>query len=136
AHIATPLGETGISQFQNEQPLLAAITATAGSKEGLYMFPAMNPGESMDDYQKKLASNPSGMVLFHNPGASAMTPARLTGEFIVELLMVLMGTWLLARSAVKGFGGRVGFFCVVGVIACLWTNFSYWNWYSFPTDYT
>jgi hypothetical protein len=48
----------------------------------------------------------------------------------------LLAVFLLSRTALTGFGARVGFVAVVGVIAALATNVSYWNWYGFPGNYT
>jgi hypothetical protein len=35
-----------------------------------------------------------------------------------------------------GFGRRFGIAVLVGVIAGIATNLSYWNWYGFGLDYT
>jgi hypothetical protein len=136
AHIATPLGATGIGTISGEQPLLSSMTSVLGDKPGLYMFPAMDTAAPMQEYEKKLAANPSGLLIYRQPGALAMEPTQLVGELIAEIVMVLLGVWLLSKAAVSSFGARLGFFCIVGLVASLWTNFSYWNWYTFPTSYT
>ncbi|HLY80874.1 MAG TPA: hypothetical protein VKQ70_15940, partial [Caulobacteraceae bacterium] len=35
-----------------------------------------------------------------------------------------------------GFSQRLGLAVLVGLIAGMATNFSYWNWYGFGLDYT
>ncbi|MEO6871268.1 MAG: hypothetical protein ABI233_03500 [Chthoniobacterales bacterium] len=38
----------------------------------------------------------------------------------------------MSEFRLTGFGARVGFVVVAGVLAALATNISYWNWYDFP----
>jgi hypothetical protein len=136
AHIATPLGATGVSMISGEEPLLTSMTAVLGDKPGLYMFPSMDPAAPMQEYEKKLAANPSGLLIYRRAGGLALEPTQLVGELIAEIVMVLLGVWLLSKAALSSFGARLGFFCIIGLVASLWTNFSYWNWYTFPTSYT
>ncbi len=44
--------------------------------------------------------------------------------------------FLLAQTRIVSFVGRVGFVLVVGILAAITTNVSYWNWYGFPGAYT
>jgi len=39
-------------------------------------------------------------------------------------------------ASAAGFGRRLTLAAVVGVIAAMATNLSYWNWYGFSLDYT
>ena len=134
AHVASPLGAVGIQTIPGEQPVLSAFTAVLGDKAGLYLFPAMEG--SMADYEKKLAASPSGLLVYRAPGAAPMTPGQLIGELAVEMLLVLLAVWVLSKTTITGFGGRLGFFFVTGLLAALWTNVSYAVWYSFPPLYT
>ena len=47
-----------------------------------------------------------------------------------------MVVFLLAQTRIVSFVGRVGFVLVVGILAAITTNVSYWNWYGFPCVYT
>lgn len=137
AHVVTPIGAIGISQISGEGPLLTLMTTALADKPGLYMFPAMDEGaDAMDKYGKKLQTMPSGMVVYRRAGAKPLDPVQLLGEFALEMVLVLLGVWLLSKTVAVGFGARLGFFCVVGLVASLWTNVSYWNWYTFPANYT
>jgi hypothetical protein len=46
------------------------------------------------------------------------------------------GGIFLAQTRFIGYGARVGFVVVAGVVAAITTNVSYWNWFGFPTAYT
>jgi hypothetical protein len=128
AHIATPLGNIGMSTIQNEAPVTAALKASLGDRGGLYMYPASN-------MQGQTAPGPSG-ILAYTPGQMEMTPTTLASEFAVELMEALIAAFLLSMTALRSYGARVGFVSLVGLAAVLSTNPSYSIWYRFPTDYT
>lgn len=144
AHMVLPLGTIGISEIPNEAAVLSAMQASVVS-HGLYMFPGMGlgPNPSMKDmnaampqYEKKLASNPHGLLIYHPPGGKAMEPRQLVTEFLTEVVEVLLAAWLLSRTRLGSYAARVGFVFVVGVTAAIASNIPYWNWYGFPANYT
>ena len=145
AHVVLPLGEVGISEMSNDQPVLAAMQGQIGSGSGLYLFPAMGLGPNatraqknaaMKDYEQKLASTPSGLLLYHPPGNKGITPARLATEFLFEVVESLLLVFLIAKARISTFGARLGFATAAGLLAAIPTNASYWNWYGFPANYT
>jgi hypothetical protein len=145
AHMVLPLGQTGIKEIPNEASVLSAMHSNLGEKSGLYMFPGMELGANptreqqhaaMEHYGEKLAANPSGLLVYHPPGAKALTPGQLATEFLTEVVEALMVVFLLAQTRLTSFGPRVGFVTLAGVLAAITTNISYWNWYGFPGSYT
>lgn len=134
AHMALPLGEAGVKQIDKEQALLSTMQSTF-SERGLYMFPNMPPGGDQAEYGKKIASGPSGMLVYF-PTRDFSFGKALGLEFVTELIPVLVAVYLLSLTGIGTFGGRLGFFALVGLIAAIATNVSYWNWYGFPTNYT
>jgi hypothetical protein len=145
AHMVLPLGMTGIGEIPDEPAVLSAMQASMGGSSGLYMFPGMGlgPNPSMKDvnaampqYEKKLASNPHGILLYHPPGGKAMEPRQLVTELLTEVVEALLAAWLLSRARLASYIARVGFVFVVGLTAAITTNIPYWNWYGFPGNYT
>jgi hypothetical protein len=141
AHMATPLARVGISQITgNETAVLDSIHTTIGNKPGMYIFPSFdlesNQSDAMKQYDAKLVTSPSGILIYHPPGAKSLTPAQLITEFLIELLEAVLAVWLLSKTAITGLAGRIGFITAAGLLASLPTNVSYWNWYGFPGDYT
>jgi len=138
AHMATPLGDTGFSQIQNEAPVLAAMQKSIGDKSGLYFFPWMDrkAPDAMTKYAEVLKTNPSGILLYHPPGANTDMTGPLIYEFAKELFEALIAAFLLGWAAIAGFAARTGFVTLIGVGAAISTNASYWIWYRFPSDYT
>ncbi len=145
AHVVLPLGTIGVQEIPNEQAVLNAMQAQLGTAHGLYIFPGMGLGpnptrQQMNDalpgYTAKLASNPSGLLIYHPPGAKPLTPGQLVTEFTIELVEALILAFLLAHSRLTTWGSRLGIALLVGIMAAITTNLPYWNWYGFPTDYT
>jgi len=61
----------------------------------------------------------------------------LAREGLLNLVEGLLAAWLLAWAAPgSGYGARVEFVVVAGILATLTTNVEYWNWYEFPSSYT
>lgn len=146
AHMALPLGEAGIGELPKDEEVLLALKSSAGDKSGLYIYPGMGLGPDathqqrqavMDKYVEKLEKNPSGLILYHPAGSRPMNMAKfLTIEFVTELVEALLAVWLLAKTRIFTFGGRIGFVTTAGILAAIATNISYWNWWGFPTVYT
>ena len=138
AHIALPLGQIGLSQIPNERAVVSAMQNSIGSHSGLYFFPwtDMKSSDAMAQVEEKLKVNPSGLLVYHPPGAGGMTAQMLIIEFVKEVIVSLIAAFLLAQTALAAYAARVGFVALTGVAAGLTTNVSYWNWYGFPADYT
>ncbi len=142
AHIVTPLGQVGVGVISNEQRVLDALHTALGSSSGLYIFPGMDMSSpasmraQMDAYEKKLVTNPSGLLIYNPPGAKPMETSQLITEFVIELIESMLLVFLLSATSLVTFGARVGFATIVGVIGAMVTNLPYWNWYHFPTNYT
>jgi hypothetical protein len=137
AHMALPLGQSGMREIPNEPALLGAMHSTLGDAAGLYFFPSMGSApDAMAQYDKKLATNPSGLLIYHPPGAKSLTAAQMITELTTEMLEALLAAILLSRTRIATYWGRTGFVTIVGIVASMATNLSYWNWYGFPIDYT
>jgi hypothetical protein len=138
AHVALPLGQVGLSRIPNEKPVISAMQDSIGSRSGLYFFPwtDMKSSNAMAQAEAKLKVSPSGLLVYHPPGAGGMTAQMLIIEFVKELAVSIIAAFLLAQTVLAAYAARAGFVALIGLAAGLTTNVSYWNWYGFPTDYT
>jgi hypothetical protein len=119
------------------------MQSNIGDQTGLYIFPGMGIGknatrqeknEAMKQIAAKAASGPSGLLMYH--ATRPFTFGKWMGiEFATELLEAILVVFLLAQTHIAGFGGRVGFVLVAGIMTAIATNVSYWNWYGFPSVY-
>jgi len=145
AHMALPLGEAGLGEIPNESAVLSAMQSNIGDQTGLYIFPGHGVGKNATRQEKqevmkhmgeKIATNPSGILMYHPPGRPLVLGKLLGIEFVTELLEAILVVFLLAQTRIASFAGRVGFVLVAGILAAIATNVSYWNWYGFPCVYT
>ncbi len=145
AHMALPLGEAGLREIPNESTVLSAMQSSIGEQTGLYIFPDPGVGknatrqeknEAMKHMGEKMATSPSGILMYHAPGRPFTFGKWLGIEFGTELLEAILVVFLLVQTRIASFFGRVGFVLVAGILAAIATNVSYWNWYSFPCVYT
>ncbi|MEP6809000.1 MAG: hypothetical protein ABI992_02060 [Chthoniobacterales bacterium] len=145
AHMALPLGEAGIREIPNEAAVMSTLQRNLGDTPGLFVFPGTGLGpdatkaqkeEAMRKIDQEYATKPSGLLMYNPPGRPFEFGKRLTIEFATELLESLLAVFLLARAGIAGFGARCGFVALLGVLAAVATNISYWNWYGFPNVYT
>lgn len=145
AHMILPLGAIGVQEIPSEAAVLSALHGALGDTSGLYLYPGFGAGpnatrqqqqEAMRNYQSKLDANPSGLLLYHPPGAKSLSGGQLFTEFLTEVVEALIVVFLLAQTQLSSFGLRVGFVVLAGVLAAITTNIPYWNWYGFPNNYT
>jgi len=138
AHVALPLGAVGFSRIPNEKPVLIAMQQSIGSRSGLYFFPwtDMKSSDAMAQVEAKMKVNPSGLLVYHPPGANGMTIQMLVIEFAKEVVVSIIAAFLLAQTILVSYATRAAFVGLIGLAAGLTTNVSYWNWYGFPGNYT
>lgn len=145
AHMLLPLGEAGIREIPNEQAVTAAMQSNMGDKPGLFIYPGTGLGpeatkeqkeQAMKQLDQAYATKPSGLLMYHPPGQPFEFGRRLVTEFATELVESLLAVFLLAQAGLSTFGARWSFVTVLGILAAVATNVSYWNWYGFPTVYT
>ena len=145
AHMLTPLGEFGISEIPNESAVTSTLVSNLGQTRGFYYFPGTGLGPSASHAERAAAmqkmadefeSKPSGVIIYRPPGFPFVFGKLLVREFVLEFVESLLAAFLLAQTRLFSFAKRVGFVAIIGVIAAITTNMSYWNWYGFPKEYT
>jgi len=142
-HELLGLGLVGIKDMPSEQAIVATMKANVPER-GMYMVPGMNiPANATSEQKKaaeeaamkKAAAGPTALLIY-SPSGNAMTPRMLMTEAGTDIVQALLVAFLLAQTGLRRFGSRLGFAFVIGLVATITTNISYWNWFGFPTDYT
>jgi len=139
SHMILPIGEMGIRTARPEaESALVAAMQDALPEQALYIVPGSDPSKPMDEAAQKAwldryAAGPTALVAW-NPGpGTAIGPRPLTIQLLSNLAVCVLAAWLLTRLAPgTGYFQRVGIVALLGLIAVLTTEVSYWNWYSFP----
>ncbi len=145
AHIALPLGEAGIKGLEaHEAPMMAAFKEHI-KEPGFYFFPAPEdkPGmtaaqkeKSMADSGVRMASEPTGILIVHPNGYPPNMGQRLPVQFAGDVLIMLIAAYLLSKAgALSGYGARVLFVTLMGLLPTLAIDMPEWNWYGFPDTY-
>ena len=129
AHLS-PLGQVGVHALPNGDAMIAQIEDAAGGKAGLYFVPDHMSAKPSS------AAGPFALVSFTPNAPTGLSPAQLTFEFFSELVEALLAAWLLAQAGLAAYGARVAFVTGIGVVAAILAEAPYWNWYSFPLDYS
>lgn len=134
----SPLGMTGMDMTKIDDATVASIKTATGDKAGLYTYPNFTDAQlkDMKAAQERVVGSPSGLLIYSPAGTAGMTPTQLGLEFVLELLETLLAVWLLSKTAIGGFGGRVAFFSGVGVVAAMATSPHYLLWYHYPMNYS
>ena len=141
SHMILQLGDAGLSQLSDEEPVLAAIRAHV-KEPGLYFYPGLPSEHPTPEQQKewegKYRAGPAGLLLTVPTGGEAMPPSKLLIQLLTDVAIALLVGVLLvqANGWMSSFGSRVLFATLVGFTPFLAVNLPYWNWYGFPTVFT
>jgi hypothetical protein len=145
AHMALPLGEAGIKGFgEHEAPLFTAFKEHV-KEPGFYFFPAPEdkPGmtsdqksKAMADAMNRMATEPTGIMIIYPQGRFVNLGTRLPVQLAGDIVVMLIAAWLLSQAIMlKGYGARVLFVALMGLIPTLQSDMPQWNWYGFPETY-
>ena len=138
SHMLVPFHSQALKPVPNEAAVLATLATDVG-EPGMYFFPwidmsgAATP-EQQADWERRLASGPSGLMIYKPNGGEAMSPRQLVSEFVSNVLAALFGAMLLVQLP-GGIGRRAFSIALVGVAAWLSLSVSMWTWYGFSTSY-
>jgi hypothetical protein len=129
--------------FTNEDAVLKAIKENA-PRSGTYIVPNMakrTPGMTDQQWNAAMQSAEEKM------GTSAFVFASvrlepfgsmgkpLVIQFLTQLVVALLGTFLLLHTGGLGYRGRVVFLTAVGLIIFVGGHMDEWNWWSFSNAY-
>jgi hypothetical protein len=147
SHMVLPLGEMGLSNLPNEEPVLTALGASI-PEPGLYFYPGLDMKNATEEqravWTEKIKSGPSGLLLYRPSGGEAMSPRQLVAELVSNILAawvaaIVVSMIILGHGDQSGrsapFGRRVLVVGLLGLFAWLSISASHWIWYGFPTAF-
>ena len=142
-HDLLPFGLIGIKDIPHEDAVITAMKTNV-PEAGMYMIPGLQIPANATSAQRKAAeeaamkkasTGPAGFLIYH-PVGKGMDAGMLMTECGTNILQALLVAFLLAQTGLRRFGSRLGFAFLIGLLAAITTNISYWNWYGFPANYT
>jgi hypothetical protein len=149
AHEVLPIGQMGIKTTANEEAVLAGLKSNL-SEPGLYFLPGhelMKPefkalsreqqAAVMKAWQEKSTTMPNAIMVYRPVGQEFNWGKFLGLEFLSDVFAGLIFAYALwvSLARVTTFAGRVGFVTLLGLLPFIISDFSYWNWYGYPTQF-
>ena len=145
AHMALPLGEAGIRTFGDHETPMAAALKEHVKESGFYFFPGPEDkpgmtreqkGKSMEAAMQRAATEPSGIMIVFPQGRTINMGKGLGIQLAGDVAAMLIAAFLLSQATMlTGYGARVLFVTLMGLIPVLSTDMPQWNWYGFPDIY-
>ena len=138
AHRTLPFARDALKPIPNE----AAVLSTLGSDltvPGMYAFPWIDmsgkvPSAQQQEWNQKLASGPSGLLIYRPNGGESMSPRQLVAQFVSGVLAAFFGALILLQLPGR-IGRRVLSMAAIGIAAWLSISVSQWTWYGFSTPF-
>ena len=138
SHMVLPLGEVGVKMIDNEDAVIELLGRSM-TEPGFYLFPgngAQGSAPERNAFMEKYRRGPVGAIVFRpGPAGDPMPPTRLLMELLDNILAALAAAWVVARVPGARWS-RIGVVVMMGVFAWLTVEAPYWNWYSFPANFT
>src|SRR2546425_2735664 len=139
AWIVIPWPGDPVRTFINEDAVAQAVTANT-PRSGNYLLPhepKRTPGMSDEQYkaagQAAMDRMTRGPMIFAavrlEPIGSTTRPLII--QFLTQLVLALIGSFLLMQTGRLSYKGRVIFLTVIGVIIFVGGHVDEWNWWSF-----
>ena len=122
-----PWRDAAVEKMPNETIIMQSIL-DAAPNSGLYYI----PGDEAD-YTK---STPTAFLNIKKNGYEMDFPEMMIRGLVLNIIMALLMVFLLGKTSGLGFGQRVGFVTVSGLLIGIAANGPYWNWFGFPNYYT
>lgn len=138
SHMALPLGKMGMNSLPNDTVLIPLLKQVI-TERGFYFFPGGDENdeteEAMKVWEEKLRQGPRGVVIYDPSGGEMMSGVQLGTELGSNIAAALLAAIILAK--LRGRRGTVIFMSMLmGLLAWLSIDVSYWNWYRFPDAFT
>ncbi|HEY6940632.1 hypothetical protein [Dokdonella sp.] len=137
AHTLLPFEREALKPLPNEAAVIASLDGQV-PQPGMYAFPWLDFAHATPDQQEawkqRIASGPSGLMVYRPNGGEAMSPRQLVSEFASNVLAALFGALLLVQLG-GGVGRRVLSMAAIGIAAWLSISVSQWTWYGFSTSF-
>jgi hypothetical protein len=128
----------GFNTLPDDARVIEALDASI-EEDGLYFFPspdfsATASAEENAAWERRFAAGPTGMILFHPDGGTAVSPRKLAIQFIGGLVAATIAAYLASRSIGSWLTRALGI-ALMGAFGAASLGSIAWNWYGFPTPY-
>lgn len=144
ANMVISLGAVGIRSLPpDRQDQVNSVLVEQIDQSGLYLMPGMDlslKGDAlnaeMERWTRAWEAGPTGFLVFNLTGTTPVSPLNLVVQAVIDILIGIAAATVVSFFRPTRYGCRVALVVAIGLIAFLYTNATYMNWYRFPLDYT
>ena len=122
-----PWHNTDVGSFNDKEAVMQTLLSN-GAEAGIYFIP--EEGDEFDSNTPIAFVNllPNG----HQVGMVGMMLKGLVGSMIMAYIAAL----IFSKTSVSGFGQRLAFFGLIGLLIGFSSGFAAYNWFGFPAGYS
>ncbi len=138
-----PFHMNTFQKFKDEGRMERSLEFNA-EKSGVYVLPncsLFDEGISKEEKneikklgQMKMEKGPFAFVVYKANGMGKMTHGMIKG-LLIQFLGAFLVTWLLIKTQIQSFSGRVFFVFVFSLAAGVVTHLPSSNWFGFPAGF-
>ena len=85
-------------------------------------------------WEARYRTGPTGMLIYHPTGETAVSPKKLLIQLLSNLLAAAIVAFVVSLMLAP-YWQRVLAIALLGGFACLTISTIYWNWYGYPTSF-
>ena len=145
SHMALGLTDSSVKSLPDEAATVGMLREQLKSP-ALYLFPGAGMDAAPPDQQEAAMKawseayrrGPRGILIYEPTGGNPSMASLLLTQLGVNLVVCLIAAWVLGQGApaVPKYVNRVCLVSALGLLAAVFVDVPYWNWYSFPAHYT
>jgi hypothetical protein len=128
----------GFNRVSDEAQIVSALRASLPG-DGLYFLPSIDlrgnaSAEETAAWEARFRAGPTGMIVYHAAGDEAVSPRKLSLQFLSDLLAAGILSYVLSLT-IAAYWRRVGLAGLLGGFGLFAISTIYWNWYGFPNAF-
>jgi hypothetical protein len=133
SHMVLTLGHVGVAALPAQDTVLQVLGDNV-KEQKIYIFPWYDDEAQLN---QAYATGPHGILALTPPAGPFSFGKALILEGLSNVVCGLFAALLFAAAAPALAGWRkwIAFGATLGAFASVAIDFSYWNWYGFPSDY-
>jgi hypothetical protein len=145
SHTVLGLTDSSVKSLPDETAMVKVLQESL-KVPALYLFPGAGMDTAPPDQQEAAMKawseayrrGPRGILIYEPTGGNPSMASLLLTQLGVNLVVCLIAAWVVGQGApsVPKYWNRVCLVSALGLLASVFVDVPYWNWYSFPTHYT
>ena len=138
-HLIAPLNEIGVQDLPEDKAMIGLFRGFI-EEPGVYRFPAKNrEGEELTPqelatWSQRHVDGPTGILVYRPTGSEPVSTPKMAIELASSFGVALIVAMIVGRLSGR-FGPKVLTVTLIGLLAWVEFDVSYWNWHGFSTRF-